>query len=49
VHATPILRVTDFDASVAYYVNVLGSILDWRDGRWQIVWSQASGGRAPEG
>lgn len=26
---TPILRVTDFDASVAYWVNALGFKLDW--------------------
>lgn len=33
-HATPILRVSDFDASVEYYVNSLGFGLDWRDGRF---------------
>lgn len=36
-HATPILRVADFDASVAYYVDVLGFRLDWRDGRFGSV------------
>ena len=36
-HATPILRVSDFDASVAYYVDVLGFGLDWRDGRFGCV------------
>jgi catechol 2,3-dioxygenase-like lactoylglutathione lyase family enzyme len=28
--ATPILRVADLDASVAYYVDVLGFTVDWR-------------------
>lgn len=36
-HATPILRVTDFESSVAYYMNVLGFSLDWRDGRFGSV------------
>jgi len=35
--ATPILRVADFDASVAYYVNALGFHLDWSDGRFGSV------------
>lgn len=34
---TPILRVADFDASVAYYVNALGFRLDWSDGRFGSV------------
>ena len=34
---TPILRVADFDASVAYYVDVLGFALDWQDGRFGSV------------
>src|SRR4051812_45131505 len=28
---TPILRVADLDASLAYYTDVLGFTLDWRD------------------
>jgi len=28
---TPILRVTEFEASLAYYLEVLGFTLDWRD------------------
>ncbi|HEX8152218.1 MAG TPA: VOC family protein [Thermoanaerobaculia bacterium] len=28
-HVTPILRVADFDASVAYYVDILGFKLEW--------------------
>lgn len=36
-HTTPILRVTDFDASVAYYVSALGFTLEWRDGRFGSV------------
>lgn len=35
--ATPILRVADFDASVAYYVDVLGFHLDWSDGQFGSV------------
>lgn len=35
--ATPILRVSDFDASVVYYVDALGFSLDWRDGRFGAV------------
>lgn len=35
--ATPILRVADFDASVAYYVNALGFHLDWGDGQFGSV------------
>lgn len=31
---TPILRVTDFDASAAWYSDVLGFSLDWRDGNF---------------
>jgi catechol 2,3-dioxygenase-like lactoylglutathione lyase family enzyme len=33
----PILRVSDFDASVAYYVNNLGFRLDWASGRFGSV------------
>ena len=29
-HCTPILRVADLDASLAYYTGVLGFTLDWR-------------------
>lgn len=36
-HATPILRVADFEASVAYYVDVLGFTLAWRDGTFGSV------------
>jgi catechol 2,3-dioxygenase-like lactoylglutathione lyase family enzyme len=36
-HATPILRVADFDASVAYYVEVLGFRLAWRAGAFGCV------------
>ena len=35
--ATPILRVADFDASVAYYVEALGFELAWQDGRFGLV------------
>lgn len=35
--ATPILRVADFDASVAYYVDVLGFTLAWQHGRFGAV------------
>jgi uncharacterized glyoxalase superfamily protein PhnB len=35
--ATPILRVGDFDASVAYYVTALGFDLDWSDGQFGSV------------
>jgi catechol 2,3-dioxygenase-like lactoylglutathione lyase family enzyme len=34
---TPILRVADFEASVAYYRDVLGFELDWRDGQFGQV------------
>jgi catechol 2,3-dioxygenase-like lactoylglutathione lyase family enzyme len=33
----PILRVADFDASVAYYVDRLGFRLDWSGGRFGSV------------
>ena len=36
-HATPILRVADFDASVAYYRDRLGFTLDWNVGRFGAV------------
>ncbi|HUF49664.1 MAG TPA: glyoxalase superfamily protein [Longimicrobiales bacterium] len=36
-HATPILRVADFDASIAYYVDVLGFTLAWSDGTFGSV------------
>lgn len=35
--ATPILRVADFDASVAYYVDSLGFELAWSDGQFGCV------------
>lgn len=35
--ATPILRVADFEASVAYYEEALGFTLAWRDGRFGSV------------
>lgn len=35
--ATPILRVADFDASVAHYVAALGFELGWQDGRFGCV------------
>jgi catechol 2,3-dioxygenase-like lactoylglutathione lyase family enzyme len=35
--ATPILRVSDFNVSVAYYVNSLGFSLAWSDGRFGCV------------
>jgi len=35
--ATPILRVSDFEASVRYYVDVLGFTVAWRDGRFGCV------------
>lgn len=35
--ATPILRVSDFEASVAYYTSALGFALAWRDGRFGAV------------
>ena len=35
--ATPILRVADFDASIAYYVNALGFAVAWQDGRFGMV------------
>ena len=31
-HSTPILRVADLDASLAYYANSLGFALAWRHG-----------------
>ena len=33
----PILRVADFDASIRYYVDVLGFEVDWTDGRFGSV------------
>lgn len=36
-HVTPILRVADFDASIAYYVDVLGFTEQWRDGLFGCV------------
>lgn len=36
-HATPILRVSDFDAAIAYYVDVLGFTLEWSMGRFGSV------------
>ena len=36
-HVTPILRVADFDASVAYYVDALGFTLAWRVGTFGCV------------
>jgi uncharacterized glyoxalase superfamily protein PhnB len=36
-HATPILRVSNFEASVAYYVDALGFTLEWRDGYFGSV------------
>jgi catechol 2,3-dioxygenase-like lactoylglutathione lyase family enzyme len=30
-HCTPILRVADLDASLGYYLNVLGFTVDWRE------------------
>lgn len=35
--ATPILRVSDFDLSVAYYVDVLGFTLSWQVGHFGSV------------
>ena len=35
--ATPILRVSDFDAAAAYYVDVLGFELAWRHGSFGCV------------
>lgn len=35
--ATPILRVSDFDASVAWYTGTLGFELEWSDGRFGSV------------
>lgn len=35
--ATPILRVSDFDASVAFYVDALGFTLSWQDHRFGCV------------
>ena len=34
---TPILRVADFDASVSYYVGVLGFTLEWQHGKFGAV------------
>ena len=34
---TPILRVEDFDASVRYYVDILGFSLEWSVGRFGCV------------
>lgn len=36
-HAVPILRVSDFDRSVQYYVDRLGFAEDWRFGRFGSV------------
>ena len=36
-NATPILRVADFDASVAYYVDILGFTLSWSTGDFGSV------------
>jgi len=36
-HVTPILRVADFDAALAYYEHALGFTLAWRDGRFGCV------------
>lgn len=36
-HATPILRVADFDAAVRYYVDSLGFELAWRHGMFGCV------------
>jgi catechol 2,3-dioxygenase-like lactoylglutathione lyase family enzyme len=36
-HAVPILRVSDFDRSIAYYVERLGFREDWRFGRFGSV------------
>ena len=35
--AMPILRVADFDASLAYYADVLGFTVHWRDGQFGCV------------
>jgi catechol 2,3-dioxygenase-like lactoylglutathione lyase family enzyme len=32
--AAPILRVRDLDASLEYYLKVLGFKQDWRAGEW---------------
>ena len=36
-HATPILRVADFDRSVRYYVERLGFVEEWRVDRFGAV------------
>ena len=36
-HAVPILRVADFERSLAYYRDVLGFSLDWTDGTFGCV------------
>jgi hypothetical protein len=36
-HAVPILQVSDFDRSVAYYLDQLGFQEDWRMGRFGSV------------
>lgn len=36
-HATPILRVADFDRSVEYYEQVLGFELEWSDGTFGSI------------
>lgn len=33
----PILRVSNFERSIEYYVNVLGFSLEWQDGRFGSV------------
>ena len=52
--ATPILRVADLDGSLAYYVDVLGFAVQWRDrgfaqvgrGQASLMLSQGDQGRA---
>ena len=36
-HATPILRVASLEASLAYYIQVLGFTRDWGDSRFASV------------
>ena len=40
---TPILRVADLEASLAYYTGILGFSLDWRD----RAFAQVKRGEAP--
>ena len=42
-HCTPILRVADLEASLAYYTRVLGFTIDWRD----RLFAQVTRGHAP--